>query len=80
MSAPKVLLKGMASITMGLSILMAYPYTFTVEGFIMKRRVTHINCYFIMDALLAKWTIIRIIGETDGVDFMIGGWSPINKF
>ncbi|MGA2518376.1 MAG: hypothetical protein ABSG44_17740 [Thermodesulfobacteriota bacterium] len=64
---------------MGLSRSMAYPYTFTVEGFIMKRRVTHINCYFIMDALPAKWTIIRIIGEMGGVDFMIGGRSPTNK-
>jgi len=65
---------------MGLSVLTAYPYTFTGEGFIMKRRVIRINCYFIIDALLAKWTIIRIIGEMDGVDFMIGGRNPISKF
>jgi hypothetical protein len=79
MSAWKVLLRETASITMGLSILMAYPYTFMVEGFIMRRRMIRINCYFIMDALLVKWIIIRIIGETDGMDFTIGGRNPTNK-
>ncbi|HXX33266.1 MAG TPA: hypothetical protein VEM15_02215 [Thermodesulfobacteriota bacterium] len=63
----------MACITMGLSISTAYPYTSTAEGSIMQRRVTHISCYFIIDVLLAKWTITRIIGETDGPGFMIGG-------
>ncbi|MGO8989413.1 MAG: hypothetical protein ACLQGU_22705 [bacterium] len=46
----------------------------------MKRRMIRINCYFIMDALLAKWTIIRIIGEMDGMDFTIDGRNPISKF
>jgi len=39
----------------------------------MQRPVTHIDCYFIIDALLAKLNFIGNIGEMDGVDFMIGG-------
>ena len=39
----------------------------------MQRRVTHIDCYFIIGVLLFNLDFIGIIGETDGVDFMIGG-------
>jgi hypothetical protein len=58
---------------MGLLILVAYLYTIMVEDFIMQRRVTRIDCYSIIDVLLVDLNITGIIGETDGVDFMIGG-------